>query len=70
MWFSGLSNPQDYLTQANARTMTIAMCETREAIANLPDILRVPGIDGILVGPATSPSPSRTAHPSIPPVPQ
>jgi 4-hydroxy-2-oxoheptanedioate aldolase len=51
MWFSGLADPQDYLTQANARTMTIAMCETREAIANLPDILRVPGIDGILVGP-------------------
>ena len=25
--------------------------ETREAIANLPEILRVPGIDGILVGP-------------------
>ncbi len=39
-------NPQDYLTQAQRRTMTIAMCETREAIANLPEILRVPGIDG------------------------
>lgn len=51
MWFTGLTDPQDYLTQANARTMTIAMCETREAIANLPEILRVPGIDGILVGP-------------------
>jgi len=51
MWFSDLADPQDYLTKANARTMTIAMCETREAIANLPAILRVPGIDGILVGP-------------------
>ena len=28
------------------------MCETREAIAALPAILDVPGIDGILVGPA------------------
>lgn len=51
MAFSGLDNPQDYLTQANGRTMTIAMCETREAIANLSDIVAVPGIDGILVGP-------------------
>ena len=51
MWFTGLTDPQHYLTQANARTMTIAMCETREAIAALPEIVRVPGIDGILVGP-------------------
>lgn len=51
MWFTNLPNPQEYLTRANTRTMTIAMCETREAIANLPEILRVPGIDGILVGP-------------------
>ena len=28
------------------------MCETREALAVLDDILSVPGIDGILVGPA------------------
>lgn len=52
IWFSGLSGAQEYLVQANARTMTIPMCETREAIANLPAILRVPGIDGVLVGPA------------------
>lgn len=52
MWFSGLASGPDYLAKANARTLTIAMCETRDAIGNLPAILDVPGIDGILVGPA------------------
>lgn len=52
MWFSGIAAGPEYLAAANARTMTIAMCETREAIGNLPAILEVPGIDGILVGPA------------------
>ena len=52
MFLSGLSTGPDYLAGANARTLTIAMCETREAIGNLPAILDVPGIDGILVGPA------------------
>ena len=41
-----------YLHAANAITLTIAMIETREALAALPDILAVPGIDGVFVGPA------------------
>ena len=52
MWFSGLAHGTAYLAGANARTLTIAMCETAEAIAGLDAILAVPGIDGILVGPA------------------
>jgi 4-hydroxy-2-oxoheptanedioate aldolase len=48
---SGLS-PSDYLARANALTTTLAMIETREAMAALDDILAVPGIDGILVGPS------------------
>ena len=52
IWFSGLAGGSGYLAGANARTLTIAMCETSEAIAGLDAILAVPGIDGILVGPA------------------
>lgn len=48
--YTGLS-AADYLRQANDFTLTIAMIETREAMAALDDILDVPGIDGILVGP-------------------
>lgn len=44
--------PGDYFAGANASTAAIAMCETREALAALDDILSVPGVDGILVGPA------------------
>ena len=48
---TGLS-PLDYLAQANDFTLTIAMIETRAALAALDDILAVPGIDGVLVGPS------------------
>jgi 4-hydroxy-2-oxoheptanedioate aldolase len=48
---SGLS-PSDYLAQANGLTKTLAMIETREAMAALDDILAVDGIDGVLVGPS------------------
>ncbi len=47
MWLSG-----DYLAGANDRALTIAMCETEAGIADLEAILAVPGIDGVLVGPA------------------
>ena len=33
-------------------TLAIAMIETREALAALDEILAVPGIDGVFVGPA------------------
>jgi len=48
---SGLE-PQAYLATANAFQLAIAMIETREALAALDDILSVPGIDGVFVGPA------------------
>jgi len=47
---SGLGAP-DYLAQANGLTLAIAMIETRQALGNLDEILAVPGIDGIFVGP-------------------
>lgn len=45
-------SPQDYLATANAETLAIAMVETRAALEGLDAILAVPGLDGILVGPA------------------
>jgi len=48
---SGLSL-QAYLEQANRLTLSIAMVETRESLAVLDDILAVPGIDGVFVGPS------------------
>ncbi len=44
--------PADYLAQANGFSLTIAMIETRAAMDALDDILAVPGIDGVFVGPS------------------
>jgi 4-hydroxy-2-oxoheptanedioate aldolase len=41
-----------YLKQANSFQLAIAMIETRAALNALDDILSVPGIDGVLVGPS------------------
>ena len=41
----------DYFAHANAEIMTLAMLETREAVANADAILSVPGLDGIYIGP-------------------
>ena len=42
----------DYLKQSNGFSLTIAMIETRAAMAALDDILAVDGIDGVFVGPS------------------
>ena len=49
--YSGLE-PQAYLASANQFQLAIAMIETREALDALEDILAVPGIDGVFVGPS------------------
>ena len=41
----------DYVRAANAQIACVVMIETRQAIANLDDILSVPGVDGIYIGP-------------------
>jgi len=48
---SGLVGPT-YLHGANAITLAIAMIETREGLDALDDILSVPGVDGVFVGPS------------------
>lgn len=42
----------DYGSHANREILTLAMIETAEALHNLEDILSVPGLDGIYVGPS------------------
>lgn len=44
--------PGEYLQRANGLTVSFAMVETREALAIIDDILAVPGIDGIFIGPS------------------
>ena len=41
----------DYVKHANDEVLVIAMIETEQAIANLPEILKVEGLDGVYVGP-------------------
>lgn len=48
----GSADGNAYLAAANSGTLAFAMIETREAIEALDDILAVPGIDGIFIGPS------------------
>ena len=48
----GASNPQQWLETQNADTISFAMIETRAAYGLVDEILGVPGIDGIFVGPS------------------
>ena len=48
----GLTGPLgDYVKEANRETLVITQVETMEAVENLEDILTVPGIDIIFIGP-------------------
>jgi 4-hydroxy-2-oxoheptanedioate aldolase len=44
--------PAEYFKQANDFSLVVAMIETREAIAAVDDILAVPGLDGVFLGPS------------------
>jgi len=46
----GIAGPA-YLDAANTETLTIVMIETARALAAIAEILVVPGIDGVFVGP-------------------
>ncbi len=48
---SGL-HADDYFRKANDLTVSFAMVETRESLDIIDDILAVPGIDGIFIGPS------------------
>ncbi len=49
---AGFIHGGDYVKRANDEVLVIAMIETETAIANLPEILKVEGLDGVYVGPS------------------
>lgn len=49
---AGRSLGRDYASEANEKLLCIPMIETVEALSNLDDILDVPGIDAVYIGPA------------------
>ena len=48
---AGVDGPT-YFARANGWTVALAMVETREALDRLDEILAVPGLDGIFIGPS------------------
>lgn len=52
MMLSGETIAQRHLVTANEATLMLAMIETREGLDAVEDILAVPGIDGVFVGPS------------------
>ncbi|UCF91790.1 MAG: HpcH/HpaI aldolase/citrate lyase family protein [Desulfobacterales bacterium] len=44
-------NTRGYLDRANDEILVITQIETPEAISNLDEILEVPGLDGVFIGP-------------------
>lgn len=42
----------DYPSRANREVVTLAMIETRSAVDSLEEILKVPGLNGVYIGPA------------------
>ena len=49
---SARAGREGYFAGANARVLCIPMIETREAVDNIDEILAVPGIDAVYIGPA------------------
>jgi 4-hydroxy-2-oxoheptanedioate aldolase len=49
---AGIAHGDGYATEANDQVACIVMIETVQAITNIDDILAVPGIDAVYVGPA------------------
>ena len=49
---AGITDQKDYLASANDNIVTLAMIETRTALANLDAIAATPGIDGLFLGPS------------------
>lgn len=49
---AGYYSGPDYFQHANEETICMPMIETREAVSNLDEILSVPGVDAVYVGPS------------------
>ena len=49
---AGIADQKHYLAGANDNIVTLAMIETRTALANIDAIASTPGIDGLFLGPS------------------
>jgi 4-hydroxy-2-oxoheptanedioate aldolase len=49
---AGIADQKDYLANGNDNIVTLAMIETRTALANIDAIASTPGIDGLFLGPS------------------
>jgi 4-hydroxy-2-oxoheptanedioate aldolase len=49
---AGIAGQKDYLAHGNDNIVTLAMIETRTALANIDVIAATPGIDGLFLGPS------------------
>jgi len=65
----GLMDPLEYVAKADAETMLIAYVENKDAVDNLEEIVTVPDIDVLFIGPADLSAslgyPARTDHPEV-----
>jgi 4-hydroxy-2-oxoheptanedioate aldolase len=52
MTLGGVADMQTYLREANDHIITLAMIETRTALANFDSVIGTPGIDGFFLGPS------------------
>ncbi len=52
MTLGGVADMQIYLREANDHIITLAMIETRAALANFEAVIGTPGIDGFFLGPS------------------
>jgi 4-hydroxy-2-oxoheptanedioate aldolase len=50
-WTLGPERIEDYVERANDETLVLPQVETLDAVANLADLVRVPGVDGFIIGP-------------------
>src|SRR5918994_3370516 len=49
---ASIADQKDYLANGNDNIVTLAMIETRTALANIDAIAATPGIDGLFLGPS------------------
>jgi 4-hydroxy-2-oxoheptanedioate aldolase len=47
----GSMDPVQYAQMSNANILTVCYCETKESVENLDEIVKVPGVDIIFIGP-------------------
>jgi 4-hydroxy-2-oxoheptanedioate aldolase len=50
-WTLGPEKIEDYVTRVNEETLVLPQIETLEAVAKLPELVKVPGLDGFIIGP-------------------